>query len=128
VRWKSFCKAIASLILGFALGYSASTWGQGLQCHPTAAERDPTTFVDRFARELDLDATGKETVSRIFDEQRAKVEALHQEVSPRFGAIREETRSRVRAVLNAAQQVKFDKIQEEQEARRSATPRARRVM
>jgi len=63
-------------------------------------------MVERMAEELDLS-----------EEQRMQVEAVFKEQKPKFEALREETRSRIEAILNEEQRTKMERLKAERKAR-----------
>ena len=56
-------------------------------------------------------------LNQIFDETRASVEEARQILKPAYERIHVETNTKIRAILNADQQVEFDKISKERDQR-----------
>ena len=122
--WKSLLKTFVSIIFGFALGLWADHCRRPPPLPFGKPGFGPQHMVDRFANDFQLDEAGKAQVEKIFSEQQKKVEALHQEVFPRFESIRNETRARIRDVLSSEQREKFDHMNAEmdKEMRRFPSP------
>ena len=143
--WKPLLKTFASIFFGFALGVASAKFG-GRLCHPGprhdrgpqfgppgfddpgrsmggARKHGPDKFLKRFASDLSLTDEQQTSVSAIFEKQREKLEALHNEIFPKFDSVREDTRKQIRDVLNPEQQTKFDAIHKRMEAERAKRPK-----
>jgi Spy/CpxP family protein refolding chaperone len=82
--------------------------------------RSPEQVLDKMRRELNLDERQAAEVRKVVDETRNEYRSLHTEARPRFDAIRQSARTRIRALLNPEQQKRFDARVAEKDARRDA--------
>ena len=73
---------------------------------------------EKMKRDLNLtDQQGTE-IRVIIEQSREEYRALRNEVSPRYDAVRQNARARIRALLNPEQQQRFDARNAERDARR----------
>ena len=82
--------------------------------------RSPEQVLEKMRRELDLDERQSAEVRKVVDETRNEYRTLRAEARPRFDAIRQSARTRIRALLNPEQQKRFDARVAERDARRDA--------
>lgn len=78
------------------------------------AQRDINKFYDY----LGLDQAQREQMHKIGEETRREFQDLRKETQPRFEAIQEASRGKIRAVLNDDQRKKYDDFRERMEERR----------
>ncbi len=83
-----------------------------------AGKRDPGRMFERMRRDLELDDRQAAEVRKVVDETGNEYRALRSEVRPRFDAIRQSARTRIRALLTPEQQKRFDARVAEKDARR----------
>ena len=109
-------KLIGTLVMVFALGLLLGGLIVNLyhargraDAAPAWAERrfDPARYLDRLSRELSLRPDQAETLRRVLGETREEFGRLREEVGPKFRAIRERARDRIRAMLDLQQQERF---------------------
>jgi Spy/CpxP family protein refolding chaperone len=73
---------------------------------------------EKMKSDLNLTDQQATAVRAIIDQSREEFRALRNEVSPRYDAVRQNASSRIRALLNAEQQQRFDAKMAERDARR----------
>jgi hypothetical protein len=78
------------------------------------AQRDINKFYDY----LGLDQGQREKMHKIGEETRREFQDLRKETQPRFEAIQEASRDKIRAVLNDDQRKKYDDFRQRMEERR----------
>jgi hypothetical protein len=78
------------------------------------AQRDINKFYDY----LGLDQAQREQMHKIGEETRREFQDLRKETQPRFEAIQEASRGKIRAVLNEDQRKKYDDFRQRMEERR----------
>ena len=109
------------LVVVFVLGSITGAAITGLYRLRAGSDRPERSAHDRFekmSRDLSLTEDQRKQVSAILDETRNEYKALRAEVRPRFEEPRQKARARIRALLNAEQQQKFDARVAEQDAAR----------
>jgi uncharacterized membrane protein len=74
--------------------------------------------LENLRRNLNLDERQAGEVKTIIEKTRTDYRALKAEVEPRYDAIRQSARQQIRAVLNEAQQKRFDEMVAERDAHR----------
>lgn len=84
---------------------------------PTASEYRQK-IIDELTHDLELDATQAAEVSRIYDGIGEKYKQVRDEMEPRFDAIRKLRAEQIMAVLNPAQQAKYQSMLEERRRKR----------
>lgn len=122
---KPWLKGALLLLLAFGLGTTTGALGLGLYQARTgwwgSGRRDPQRFqqfmLKRLTSELNLRAEQQQQVEAILRESGEEFARLRDEIRPRFQAIRERSRDRIRALLDAGQQVKFETLAQEWERR-----------
>lgn len=72
--------------------------------------RSGDAYFETLQRELELDARQASLMSTIIDETRTQYKSVCAQVRPRYDALRESARRRMRLVLTADQQKRFDSI------------------
>lgn len=112
------------LLLAFGLGVVGGAVGFGVYHTRFGDWRSPggtagfqERVLSRLTKELDLRQEQQQKVEAVLEEARQDFAKLREEIGPKFRDIRNRTRDNIRAVLSAAQQVKFDKVAQEWERR-----------
>ena len=72
--------------------------------------RSGDAYFDTLQRDLELDAHQASLMRTIIDETRSQYKSVCAEVRPRYDALREAARSRMKVLLTADQQKRFDSI------------------
>lgn len=85
----------------YMYGWYTGQWHRKLNRHHV---------IEVLQRKLSLSAAQTAQLTQIVDEMQSKQDAVRQQVEPQFQAIREEARSRTRAILNPQQVQKFDEM------------------
>lgn len=80
--------------------------------------RDRGDIFEKMKSELNLTDEQGTQIRAIIEQSREEYRALRNEVSPRYDAVRQNARSRIRALLNPEQQQRFDAKNAERDARR----------
>jgi Spy/CpxP family protein refolding chaperone len=113
-------QVLISLLIGLVLGFGAGQWqardsfGPGHWKKGNMKQR----MVEKMSRELQLSAEQKTQVQAILEAKHPQMMALHEEMRPKFEALRNTTHEEIRKVLNPEQQVKFDAFSKKHEERR----------
>jgi hypothetical protein len=81
---------------------------------PEHAQRD----INRFYDYLGLDQPQREQMHKIGEETRQEFQDLRTETQPRFEAIQERSREKIRAILNDEQRAKYDDFRRRMDERR----------
>lgn len=81
--------------------------------------RDRKDIFEEMKRDLNLNDQQATEVSAILEATRNEYKQLRTEVQPRYDAIRQQGRARIRALLNPEQQQRFDAQIAERDARRN---------
>ncbi len=117
------------LLIVFVLGGVTGAALGGLYRSRASSERPEKAMHDRFEkmrRELNLTDEQTKAVSNILDETRNEYRALHTELKPRFDEPRQKARAKIRALLSAEQQGKFDAMVAQRDAHREEEQKSRR--
>ena len=117
------------LLIVFVLGGVTGAALGGLYRSRASSERPEKAMHDRFEkmrRELNLTDEQTKAVSNILDETRNEYRALHTELKPRFDEPRQKARAKIRALLSAEQQQKFDAMVAQRDAHREEEQKSRR--
>ncbi len=72
--------------------------------------RDTNEYFETLKREVDLTPEQETKMSAVLDEMRNKYKSVCADVRPRYFALREDARLRMREMLSPEQQKKFDTI------------------
>jgi len=109
------------LLLVFVLGGMTGAALTGLyrsraSSRSESRERGGQERFERMRRELNLNEQQTTQVRTILDETRNEYRALRTELRPRFEEPRLKARAKIRALLNAEQQQKFDVLTAQQDA------------
>jgi alkanesulfonate monooxygenase SsuD/methylene tetrahydromethanopterin reductase-like flavin-dependent oxidoreductase (luciferase family) len=93
---------------------------------PEARERAMKERFEKMRRELSLTEQQTTSVRTILDETRNEYRALRTELRPRFDEPRQKARARIRALLTAEQQQKYDAMVAQQDAKHDEEQKSRR--
>src|SRR5207253_2745218 len=106
-------KVVAAVLSIFILGcvtgaalasvYRLRAIGQGRQCPPPHQD-----FFESLQHNLNLNDQQATQIRAIIEETRDNYRQLRAEVNPKYDAIRQRARTRIRALLSPDQQQKFD--------------------
>ena len=121
---RSRIKGALLLLLAFGLGVVGGAVGFGVYHarfgdwrSPEGVGRFQHFILKRLEKELDLRQDQRQQVEAVLKETGQEFTKLREEIGPRFRDIRNRARDRIRAALDAAQQVKFDAVAKEWERR-----------
>jgi Spy/CpxP family protein refolding chaperone len=118
-------KAYLYFVLTFLCGVIAGSAGLFVysgRWARRAGHSDPQRIVRRFTQELDLTPDQTQQLTEIINDSFQKHRALDQQVGDEYRALRNETRGRIRKILNPAQQAKFDELVRRFEQKRPSGP------
>ncbi len=116
-------KGALLLLVAFLLGAGAGALGLGIYqvrtggWGPPRGSRFQEFILRRLSQELDLRPEQREQVEVIVRETGEEFARLREEIRPRFREIQARSRGRIKAVLDAGQQTKFDAMADEWERR-----------
>jgi len=117
-------KGTLLLLLAFGLGLVGGAVGFGVyhtRFGDWRAPRDAARFqeriLSRLTKELGLRSEQRQKVEAVLEETSQEFSKLREEIGPKFRDLRNGAQERIRAVLDAAQQAKFDKLAQEWERR-----------
>jgi Spy/CpxP family protein refolding chaperone len=100
-----------TIVLGAILGGAGVyylLWYTGRVQHHGGFNKDRA--VSHLRKELGLSDAQIQEVGRIFDDSTQKVREVQKQMGAQFEAIHQETRARIRQVLNPDQATKFDEL------------------
>lgn len=114
LAWKQIITALA---VGFILGGFLTLQYCPLARHGgwSHPERANKMMLNEFSSKLNLNAEQKEKISVILEGTRAKMDALKNEMHPKFEEIRSATKAEIRILLAPEQQQKFDHLEAKRE-------------
>jgi len=101
---------VVTIILGAVLGGVGVyyyLWYNGRLQHSTSTKNER---VAHLKKDLNLSDAQAQQVSQIFDEASQKMRDLQKQIDPQFQAIHQETRARIRQILDPDQAKKFDEF------------------
>jgi Spy/CpxP family protein refolding chaperone len=81
--------------------------------------RDKDKLFERMKSDLNLNEQQATQIRAILDQTREEYRQLRTEVRPRYDAVRQNARTKIRALLSPEQQQKFDAQMAERDARRN---------
>lgn len=116
IESKAWLKVLAVLLVVFALGGVTGAAIGGLFRSSASIDdpghsiRDTSSYFDTLKREIDLTPEQAAQMSAILDEMRDEYKSVCAEVRPRYHALRESARLRMRALLTDDQKERFDSI------------------
>ena len=114
---------VATIILGAILGGVGVyyfLWDTGRIVRHGGFNREHA--VAHLKKELTLSDTQAQQLGQIFDEASQKVRDLQKQMDPQFEAIHQETRARIRQILNPDQAKRFDEFVRAIDARHRRRP------
>lgn len=91
--------------------------------HERGGRRDRKDMFEEMKRDLNLTDQQATEIRAILEQTRNEYRQLRTETKPRFDAIRQQGRTRIRALLNPEQQQKFDAKVAERDAKRNGEHR-----
>ncbi|CDM64369.1 hypothetical protein [Pyrinomonas methylaliphatogenes] len=120
LRAKIWATVIAVFILGCATGAALSSLYH-LKASSNARQmgNKKEAFFDELRRDLSLTDEQAAQIRLILDQTNEQFRQLRAEVRPRYEAIRQSARARIRAVLNPEQRAIFDAKIAQKDARRN---------
>jgi len=124
MRNKASIKTWAILFLVFALGCLTGVGIGGVYRSQTSASfrerraREHEKMFEKMRTDLNLTDDQSKAMRQVLDETAGEFRALRTELRPRYEELRQKTRGRMRALLTADQQQKFDTLMSEIDARR----------
>lgn len=116
-RWNQI---LVSLFLGLAIGIFYGHWSAR---HPSKCffGKKPGSMkemmLNKLDKELQLSPDQREKVKVIFESKKKNMMALHQEMRPKFEAVKTEIRAEIRKVLRPDQIGEFEKFNAKMEKR-----------
>ena len=112
-------QVLAACVLGGLVGaWAATQCGSGRGGHHGGSSQFQQRLLERFSRKLQLTPEQRTKVSGILAAKAQKMEALRQEVRPKFEELRTSTGTEIRQVLTREQQARFDQMEAQWEAKR----------
>lgn len=121
---KSRLKTWVVLVVVFVLGGITGAGIAGVYRSNTSASlrgshtRDRQAMFEKMRNDLSLTADQSKEMRKVLDETGNEFRALRNELRPKYEELRLKTRGRMRALLTAEQQQKFDALMAEIDARR----------
>ncbi len=129
IKWNARLIVIGIFILGFAGGavtieaFRANTHSGSLfSSHPKSV-KDSNLELERLTQGLNLTEQQLQQVQGTLEEMRIDLDRLRLEVRPRFHAIRQGSRNKIRALLTPKQQIKFDQMMQQYDDERNKLPK-----
>ena len=123
-RSKTSLKTWIVLLAVFSLGCITGVGVHGIYRSKTNASyreshsRDREALFEKIRSDLNLTEQQSKDMHQVLDESAGEFRALRSELRPKYEEIRVKTRGRMRALLNAQQQQKFDALISEIDAHR----------
>lgn len=109
LRWNQI---LVSLLVGILIG--AITSGSPAVhdlIHKWDSHSPQDRMLKRFAKRLSLSSEQKTAVATILDQKRTKMDAIFNEMKPKFEQVRKETGDDIRKLLNENQKGKFEAME-----------------
>jgi Spy/CpxP family protein refolding chaperone len=132
-RGKTLLKIWLAVVAVFALGCitgvsldSVYRLRAGGERSETRGARDKDKVFERMKRDLDLNEQQATQIRAILEQTREEYRQLRAEVRPRYDGVRQNARTRIRALLTPEQQQKFDAKIAERDARRDDDEKSER--
>lgn len=118
-RSKARLIVVSVFVIGFAAGALSLNLYQ--QLNPSSNEKGPRggpgVLLNRMTKEVGLEGDQQEQIRKILDETREKYGEIRKEMDPaiknfepRFNAVRQESRDRIRALLTPEQLPKYEEM------------------
>ena len=113
-------KAQMMIVGTFLLGVAVGTGGTYLfwKQQPTPSPSSPQALLDDLGRTLELTARQRDEIEIILKRSREAYQELRNQNRPQFLALRDLMREQIREKLTPEQQVRYEKWNREQDARR----------
>ena len=102
---------VVTIILGAVLGGVGVyyfLWYTGRIQHPRGFSKERA--ITHLKKELNLSDAQAQQIGKIFDESSQEMRDLQKQLDPQFQALHQETRARIRQILNPDQATKFDEF------------------
>ena len=125
-RLKIWMVLIAVFALGAVTGVALSSLYRSRTGGSDTREKAARERFEKMRTELNLTDQQTQEVRAILDETRNEYRALRAEVKPRFEEPRQKARARIRALLTAEQQQKFDAMIAQQDAQHEEEQKSKR--
>jgi Spy/CpxP family protein refolding chaperone len=107
IRWNQVAIAAAA---GFLLGaFFSDVYRLHRRPGPPHGMGSP---VEMFGSELDLSATQKDQVSKLFEKYRPEMDKVMEENRPKMDAVRKKLDAEIRALLTPEQSARMDKLEQ----------------
>ena len=122
-RLKIWLVLLGVFVLGCVTGalldnvYRLQARGAPQGRHGGRGDKDKGAFFESLRRDLNLDDQQAAQVRAILEETRNEFRQLRAEARPRYDALKQKARERIRAVLTPEQQQRFDAKVAERDAR-----------
>jgi hypothetical protein len=114
------------LVVVFVLGSFTGGAVTGFYRMMSRPDRNaPRDKIEKWRRDLNLTDDQVKSVSAILDETKNEYKALRTEMKPRFDEPRQKARAKIRALLSADQQQKFDAMVAQVDAQREGEQKKR---
>ncbi|HEX8175668.1 MAG TPA: hypothetical protein VF543_11170 [Pyrinomonadaceae bacterium] len=121
-RGKSLLKiwlaVVGVFVLGCITGFSLDSVYRMRAGSDRSDRRSKEAVFERMKRDLDLNEQQATQIRAILEQTRDEYRQLRAEVRPRYDAVRQNARTKIRALLTPEQQQKFDSKMAERDARR----------
>ncbi|HEX8844410.1 MAG TPA: hypothetical protein VF791_07190 [Pyrinomonadaceae bacterium] len=117
---------ILGCLTGVALDSALRLKGSTTDRQEMRSRRGKGDIFERMRRDLNLTDEQATQIRSILDQAREEYGQLRREVQPRYDAVRQQTREKIRALLTAEQQQKFDAKIAERDSRRKDDDKERR--
>ena len=121
-RLKTWLVLIAVFVLGAVTGAGLSGVyrSKANASFREAPARDRQAMFEKIRNDLNLNAEQSKEIQKVLDETGNEFRTLRSELRPRYEELRLKARGRMRAVLSAEQQQKFDALMAEIDSRRQS--------
>ena len=114
---------VVVFVLGSVTGGAVTGFYRSMSRPDRNAPRDK---MEKLRRDLNLTDDQVKSVSAILDETKNEYKALRTELTPRFEEPRQKARGKIRALLSAEQQQKFDAMVAQVDAQREGEQKKQR--
>lgn len=126
---KIWLTVVGVFILGCITGFSLDSVYRlraGNERSESRKKNGKEEVFERMKRDLDLNEQQATQIRAILEQTRDEYRQLRAEVRPRYDAVRQSARTRIRSLLTPEQQQKFDAKVAERDARRDGDERGGR--
>ncbi len=118
-RLKTWLVLVAVFLLGAVTGVGLSgVYRSKANASFRDGARNHQAMFERIRNDLSLNAEQSKEMQKVLDETAGEFRTLRGELRPRYEELRLKARGRMRAILTADQQQKFDSLMAEIDARR----------